>query len=124
MPTTKRSRADLDLSKIDWSRADKTTDREIERQVGRDKDTAPILSRADLAAARKVRAKDLSQDVRALRQHLGLSQREFAARFGFSVSSVRNWEQGHRQPEGPARILLQVIAREPDAVTRALTSVK
>lgn len=59
-------------------------------------------------------------DVAALRKRLGLSQARFAATFGFSPKTVRNWEQGLRHPEGPARILLQVIEREPEAVMRAL----
>ena len=59
-------------------------------------------------------------DVTELRKRLGLSQDRFAATFGFSVKTVRNWEQGVRHPEGPARILLQVIERELEAVLRAL----
>jgi len=59
-------------------------------------------------------------DVKAIRQRLGLTQTEFAARFGFDVRSVENWEQGRRQPERPARAFLRVIEREPDAVLRAL----
>ena len=59
-------------------------------------------------------------DVRALRRQLGMSQAAFAARFGIERRTVQNWEQGQRQPEGPARVLLQVIDREPDAVMRAL----
>jgi putative transcriptional regulator len=59
-------------------------------------------------------------DVRKLRNGLGLSQAQFAARFGFSLDSIQNWEQGHRQPEGPARTLLSVIARNPKAVEEAL----
>ena len=60
-------------------------------------------------------------DIRAIRKRLGLSQEEFALRFGFSAGSVRNWEQGHRYPQGPARVLLRVIDREPAAVQRALS---
>jgi len=61
-------------------------------------------------------------DVRKLRARLGLSQTQFAAKFGFSLDSIQNWEQGHRQPEGPARILLVVIAKNPKAVEAALRS--
>ena len=61
-------------------------------------------------------------DVRRIRRRLALSQDEFALRFGFSVGSVRNWEQGHRQPEGPARAFLKVIESEPEAVQRALSA--
>ena len=59
-------------------------------------------------------------DVRSIRQKLGLSQSQFAARFGFTAATVRNWEQGRTQPEGPARILLAVIAHHPEAVEDAL----
>lgn len=61
-------------------------------------------------------------DVRAIRRKTGLSQAKFAARFGFTADAVRNWEQGRRTPEGPARVLLKVIEREPEAVLRALSS--
>lgn len=59
-------------------------------------------------------------DVAAIRGRLGLSQAEFAARFGFKLDAVQNWEQGRRRPEGAARAYLRVIDREPDAVRRAL----
>jgi putative transcriptional regulator len=59
-------------------------------------------------------------DVRATRKHLGLSQAEFAARFGFQPATLRNWEQGRTRPDGPARVLLAVIARHPEAVEDAL----
>ena len=59
-------------------------------------------------------------DVVAIRKRLGLSQREFAARFGFKLDAVQNWEQGRRRPDGAARALLRVIEREPEAVQRAL----
>jgi putative transcriptional regulator len=59
-------------------------------------------------------------DVRGVRRKLGLSQLEFAAKFGFQPATVRNWEQGRTRPDGPARVLLAVIARHPDAVEDAL----
>lgn len=59
-------------------------------------------------------------DVRAVRGKLGMSQAAFARRFGISAATLRNWEQGRRRPEGPARVLLQVIDKEPEAVMRAL----
>jgi putative transcriptional regulator len=59
-------------------------------------------------------------DVRAVRRKLGLNQAEFAAKFGFQTATVRNWEQGRTRPDGPARVLLAVIARHPDAVEDAL----
>ncbi len=59
-------------------------------------------------------------DVRSLRHKLGLSQSQFASRFGFTPATVRNWEQGRTQPDGPSRVLLAVIAHHPDAVEDAL----
>jgi putative transcriptional regulator len=59
-------------------------------------------------------------DVKAIRARLGLTRAAFAARFGFDLRAVENWEQGRRQPERPARAFLRVIEREPDAVMRAL----
>jgi putative transcriptional regulator len=59
-------------------------------------------------------------DVRAVRKKLGLSQDKFALRFGIPTSTLRNWEQGHRKPEGTARILLAVIGRYPKMVERVL----
>lgn len=59
-------------------------------------------------------------NVKALRMRLGYSQSEFSRRFGFAIDAVQEWEQHRRMPDRTARILLKVIEREPDAVTRAL----
>ena len=59
-------------------------------------------------------------DIKAIRQGLAKSQTEFARLIGVSVSTLQNWEQGRRHPEGPARALLRVTAENPDAVARAL----
>ena len=63
-------------------------------------------------------------DVKALRAKLGLTQRDFAARYGFKLSAVQSWERKsqRRRPERPARILLKVIDKEPEAVERALSA--
>jgi putative transcriptional regulator len=61
-----------------------------------------------------------SLDVKAIRKGTGLTQAAFAARFGFTTTQVRDWEQGHRNPDAAARAFLLVIAREPAAVDRAL----
>lgn len=55
-------------------------------------------------------------DVKEIRSRYGLSQSEFAAMLGISVGTLRNWEQGRRAPEGPARVLLQVAAKHPEVV--------
>ncbi|EAT59661.1 helix-turn-helix domain-containing protein [Chlorobium ferrooxidans] len=59
-------------------------------------------------------------DVKSIRTRLGLTQPEFSLRFGFDVRAVQDWEQKRRQPDRSARILLTVIAHEPEAVSRAL----
>lgn len=59
-------------------------------------------------------------DVGAIRRAKGLSQSQFAERYGFGLRTVQDWEQGRREPERAARILLRVIEREPEAVERAL----
>src|SRR5215813_563106 len=63
-----------------------------------------------------------SVDVRAIRQRLGKSQSEFARMIGVSVATLQNWEQGRRRPEGPARALLKVAAKNPQAIVEALAS--
>ena len=62
-------------------------------------------------------------DVRATRKSLGLSQSAFAAKFGFHRATLKNWEQGRTWPDGPARVLLAVIAHHPEAVEDALRKV-
>ncbi|HEX2255663.1 MAG TPA: helix-turn-helix domain-containing protein [Afifellaceae bacterium] len=120
MPTAPHSRSELDLSKVDWRRVDATPDEEIARQAAEDEDTAPLFTAEEVLAAERSLRPDEVEDVRALRQRLGLSQEAFAARYGFSVDAIRQYESRRRTPSGPIRTLLRVIAREPDAVTRAL----
>ena len=70
--------------------------------------------------ARVTRAADLlrtgAPDVATLRGHFHLSQAKFAALLGISVDTLQNWEQGRRQPDGPARVLLRVAATHPEAL--------
>jgi len=54
--------------------------------------------------------------IKQLRAHYQVSQEKFAAMFGISVATLRNWEQGRRTPEGPARVLLHVAEKHPEAV--------
>ena len=82
---------------------------------------AVAIARGELAPGRVHAAPSVPEvDVRAARQRLGMTQPEFASTFAVALPTLRKWEQGQRRPEGPARVLLQVIAREPDAVRRAL----
>lgn len=59
-------------------------------------------------------------DVKALRNRVSMTQEQFAARFGFSVATLRHWERGDRSPQGPALVLLNVIDKNPVAVLSAL----
>ncbi|GAB1389277.1 MAG: hypothetical protein AMXMBFR78_04530 [Rubrivivax sp.] len=59
-------------------------------------------------------------DVAAVRGRIGLTQAQFAARFGVSVATLRHWERGDRSPQGPALVLLNLIDRDPAGVLRTL----
>ena len=84
-------------------------------------DEIPKLTTAQLARAipasvrRRLMAGDIrsGDDVAAVRRFVGLSQVAFAGALGISVSTLRNWEQGRRHPEGPAIALLRIAARHP-----------
>jgi DNA-binding transcriptional regulator YiaG len=84
-------------------------------------DDIPELTAAQLARAipaslrRRLMAGDIrsGDDIAALRRFVGLSQVQFARAVGISVSTLRNWEQGRRQPQGPAVALLRIAARHP-----------
>lgn len=58
-------------------------------------------------------------DVRKIRDRLGLSQLKFALRFGFNLSTLRQWEQGRRKPDEAARVLLEVVSYAPEIVEKA-----
>jgi putative transcriptional regulator len=102
-------------SETDWAKVDSISDEELDEIVRNDLDDV-YLTEAELADAVPIYPVDLKK----LRRRLGLTQESFAARFGFSLGTLRNWERGRRRPDGPAQILLQVIDREPEAVERAL----
>lgn len=59
-------------------------------------------------------------DVAALRHRLALTQEQFAARFGFSVATLRHWERGDRKPHGSALVLLNLIDRAPETIMQTL----
>jgi putative transcriptional regulator len=85
--------------------------------------TSPsVLDAATRAALRVVEAHNEARelDVSAIRKRMGLSQAEFARRFGFAVATLRHWEIGDRKPRGAALLLLNVISRRPDVVLQVL----
>jgi putative transcriptional regulator len=72
--------------------------------------------------AKGVRTYEPSEiDVQALRRRIGLTQEDFAAKFGISLGTLRHWERGDRKPHGPALVLLRVIEKNDRAVLRALS---
>ncbi|HYO13804.1 MAG TPA: NadS family protein [Thermoanaerobaculia bacterium] len=76
------------------------------------------IKRGEQAPARRFEVK--AEDVKAIRAKLNKSQSEFALMIGVSISTLQNWEQGRRQPEGPAQALLRVASVNPRAVAAAL----
>ena len=101
--------------KSDWRAFDAMTEEERHQAALSDLD-APPATEAQLARARRI------PTVSALRKKLNLTQEEFAARFHLPLGTVRDWEQGAHRPDKAAQVLLTVIARDPDAVARALES--
>lgn len=61
-----------------------------------------------------------SVDVKKIRSKLHVSQNQFALMIGVSTSTLQNWEQGRRKPDGPAKALLTVVDKNPEAVLTAL----
>lgn len=93
------------LAETDWGKLDRLSDRQIARQIAADSDVAPVI---------------LPVDVKAIRAAVGLSQGRFAQRYGIPVGTLRDWEQGRKQPDSTARAYLTVIARNPALIARAL----
>jgi putative transcriptional regulator len=83
------------------------------RQAGR-------IRRGEARASRRFTYR--AEDVAAIRDRLHQSQSEFARMIGVSVSTLQNWEQGRRVPQGPALALLKVAAANPRAVAKALSA--
>ena len=77
------------------------------------------ILRGDVAPA-KLHPAPAAVDVRAVRKKLGMTQANFARRFGFGLATVRDWEQGRYQPDQAVRSYLLVIEREPEVVGRVL----
>ncbi len=91
--------------RIDPRRVDATTEADIQRHAAED----------DAASAQ-----DAGAYTRRVRRRTGLTQAAFAARIGVPLDTVRNWEQGKRLPAGPAKALLKILDRAPEAALSAL----
>jgi DNA-binding transcriptional regulator YiaG len=75
-----------------------------------------------IGAMREVQALEFARRIRQVRANAGLSQSEFAKRFGFRLRSLQEWEQARRLPDMAVLSYLRVIERHPDAVQSALSS--
>ena len=97
----------------------RTTEADIARHAREDaSDTAHVDFDRAIVTGRMRVVRPL--DVAEIRAKTGLSQQRFAKAFQISPHTLRNWEQGRRVPEGPARALLMAIDRDPKALLRAL----
>jgi putative transcriptional regulator len=99
--------------KIDWSRADAMSEAERHAAAMADPDARPMTD-AEWARAPRV------PQVSIIRRALKLSQEQFSANFHIPIGTIRDWEQGRVMPDQAARAYLQVIARDPQAVLKAL----
>jgi DNA-binding transcriptional regulator YiaG len=91
----------------------------------------PDLTEDQLASAIPARVRkrlmlgqfESGEDISSLRRFVGLTQTQFAQAMGISVHTLRNWEQGRRQPEGPAIALLRIAARHPRIIRENVETV-
>lgn len=116
--TTDNQKADA-LATVDWERLDALTDDDIAAQIAENPDAAPDLSDAAPETVRPIHP-SRGVNVRGIRAKLGLTQAAFAARYGFAIGTLRDWEQGRKQPEPATRTLLLVIERDPDLVANVV----
>jgi putative transcriptional regulator len=97
----------------DWAAVAALTDEQIEAAVRDDPDAAPINFFEQPGFIR-------IPNVKRIRERLGLTQEAFAATYRIPVGTLRDWEQGRKLPDAPARAYLTVIARNPQAVAELL----
>jgi len=108
--------------RTDWAKLRATTDAQIEQHVHEDdRDREAEFGPArDPGAFGITRVVIPGPDVRALREKTGLSQDEFADRYGLSLRTLQQWEQRRRVPDGPARLLLRIIELAPQVVAEVV----
>lgn len=100
-------------------------DKKLFASLKRSLEQAIAFEKGELKPARVTTLLDLvAPDVAAIRRKTGLSQEFFARGIGVAVGTLRNWEQGIRKPEGPARVLLHVVEQNPRAVFNTVTAVR
>lgn len=97
----------------DWERLRAMTDEEVEAAALSDPDNPPLT-------VEQLRRMRRGPNAKFIRRNLGLTQEAFAARFRIPLATLRDWEQGKSEPDQAARAYLTVIARDPEAVLKAL----
>ena len=102
----------------DWAAVEALTDEEIHAAALADPDAQPIPLGSDEELA-KLGLIHIP-NVKKLRERLGLTQEAFAAAYRIPIGTLRDWEQGRKRPDAPARAYLTVIARNPEAVANLL----
>lgn len=113
MATVRHTRENMPRGRTNWKALNKLSDEELDRRTLADRDNPP-LTPADLKRLRRV------PGVRIIRLTLGLTQEELADRFGLSLATLRDWEQGRTEPDQASSTLLKLIARIPEQVQQAL----
>jgi putative transcriptional regulator len=101
----------------DWARVRAMSDAEVRKAALADPDAQP-LTREQLSKMRRV------SRVKALRERMGLTQREFAVAFHLPLTTLRDWEQRRSVPDAPARALLLAIERDPKRMMSLLARAK
>jgi putative transcriptional regulator len=97
----------------DWDRFDSMSAAARRAAALADPDAKP-LAPEDFKRMRR------TPQIKIIRCVLGLSQKEFSARFHIPVGTLREWEQGRKEPDTAALAYLEVIGRNPSAVAEAL----
>jgi putative transcriptional regulator len=100
-------------SKHNWSRFDAMTAAQRKAAAASDPDAQPVTAKTQAHMKR-------TPQVKVVRRALGLSQEAFSARFRIPLGTLRDWEQGRKDPDAAAKAYLLVIARNPAAVAAAL----
>ena len=97
----------------DWRRADAMPEEDIHAAALADPDARPLTPE-------RLAHRERTPRVKVVRRALGLSQEDFSARFRIPLGTLRDWEQGRKDPDAAARACLVVIGRNPSAVSEAL----
>jgi putative transcriptional regulator len=117
MATVRFKRNKLPKDETDWKALRKLSEEEVERRALSDPDAKP-LTEEDFRRLKR------SPRVRIVRMALGLTQEEFAEAYGIPIGTLRDWEQGRREPDQASKTLLKLIERMPREVKAALAGEK